>query len=736
MTIKIQCPCGVKYALEISAEHLNNPIRFVCNQCGADSSAAINQIVRQQFEGSEQPAESMRGQPVRVPMAEVASPICHRHSDQPAMTECLVCKKPICPECMKLFGYVCSAYCAGQAERAGVQLPVFEGQRDVVEARFWKKVRRVVACVLVVLALLVAGAAWYNFFGSRPKAAYAVKFSEKRNDGFCRFISQDQVLVQHGNKLARYDVKQKREVWSIPLVDPEHIKESAAAWVDADQFADENRKLRLARLKAEGKRREAELEALFMEREAPKSEAHKLAEAAKMIEEELLRQVQFHVEDTDIWLAFTNKLAHVDWTSGAMDKEIPLDGQFQRFIAREGALLAVCDRGLGERALTHVRLPGGEAQTEMLKPELVRGTNNNRILLPDIDIPVTAMTIHIRPNAMDGPEERFMESAVGTYIVNAGTNVAEMRVAMVQENITQHRSMKERTGKSVLESDLNASKTAEVANEILNEFQEQRTGGVRFEDESRYLVTIRRKLANGSVPDWTGEVVGPPQLLTLNTVDVLTAGKTMMVIDKHNQKRWETKLAYPALRGWMLGGQVPWRNGEADLLMPCVERGNTLYFFDQGVLAAFDIITGNARWRLPTVGASNIKFDDQGMMYVITSSAQQDQIKYSDQIDVTRKNVPMVMKVDPANGTVLWSLRQTGQTCLFSGKFFYAAEAHGGRFGKDVPAHTRIYRLHPRDGRVIWDHIEQQYPVDLDFRDNKIVALFPDEMKVLQFLSL
>ena len=724
MTIKIQCPCGVKYALEIGAEHVNNPIRFVCNQCGADSSSAINQIVRQQFGATN---------------AEPATLICHRHSDQPATTECLVCKKPICPECMKLFGYVCSAYCAGQAERAGVDLPVYEGQRDVVEARFWKKARRSAAVALVILAALMGVAAWYNFSGSRPKPAYTVKFAEKRSDGFCRFISQDQILIRHGNKLARYDVKQKKEVWFTPLIDPEHIKESAAAWVDAEQFNADNRKLRLARLKAEGKRREAEMESLFMESEAPKSEAQQLAEAAERIEEELLRQVRFHIEGADIWLAYTNKLAHVDWSSGAMDKEIPLSGEFKRFIAREGALLAVCDRGLGERALTHVRLPAGEAQTEMLKAELASVTNRNRILLPDIDIPVTAMTIHIRPNAIDGPEERFIESAAGTYIVNAGSNVAEMRVAMVEQKITQHRTMKERTGSSVLESDLNASKTAEVANEILNEIQEQRTGGLRFEDESRYLVTIRRKAAGASVPDWIGEVLGPPQLLTLNTVDVLTAGKMMMVIDKHNQKRWETRLAYPVSSGIMLGGSVPWRDDEADLLMPCVERGNTLFFFDQGVLAAFDIVTGNARWRLPTVGASSLKFDHEGMMYVTTSSAQQDQIKYRDQIDVTRKNVPMLMKVDPVNGKVFWTLRQTGQTCLFSGKFFYAAEAHGAggrRFGKDVPAHTRIYRLHPRDGRVIWDHVERQYPVDIDFRDNRIVALFPDEVKVLEFLSI
>src|SRR6185295_6473302 len=105
--------------------------------------------------------------------------------------------------------------------------------------------------------------------------------------------------------------------------------------------------------------------------------------------------------------------------------------------------------------------------------------------------------------------------------------------------------------------------------------------------------------------------------------------------------------------------------------------------------AAFEIATGNARWRLPTVGASELKFDSEGMMYVVTTSAQQEQIKYSDQIDVSHQTVPVLVKVDPRDGKVLWSLKQRGQTCVFSGKFFYGAEAHargGRRFGKDVPA--------------------------------------------------
>jgi hypothetical protein len=53
-----------------------------------------------------------------------------------------------------------------------------------------------------------------------------------------------------------------------------------------------------------------------------------------------------------------------------------------------------------------------------------------------------------------------------------------------------------------------------------------------------------------------------------------------------------------------------------------------------------------------------------------------------------------------------------------------------------VPAYIRIYRLHPADGRIVWDHIEQGYPLSIDFRENEIVALFEKELKVLTFMAL
>ena len=117
-------------------------------------------------------------------------------------------------------------------------------------------------------------------------------------------------------------------------------------------------------------------------------------------------------------------------------------------------------------------------------------------------------------------------------------------------------------------------------NELMNEMQVERTGGMRTEDESRYQVTIKRLLAS-SVAEWTGEVVGPAALLSGKTVDVLTAGKAIYVFDKTNKKLWESKLAYPVDPLMLLDSE--WFDDPKGKRTPFVERGPMLYFFDQGV---------------------------------------------------------------------------------------------------------------------------------------------------------
>src|ERR1017187_4450173 len=210
--------------------------------------------------------------------------------------------------------------------------------------------------------------------------------------------------------------------------------------------------------------------------------------------------------------------------------------------------------------------------------------------------------------------------------------------------------------KSALDSgNVNVTRTAEVANEILNEMQRDRGGDTVEEDQSRYQVAIRRP-GSTEAADWTGEVVGPPALFPLKTVNVLTAGKTVIVFDKTNRKLWQTALAYSVVHGaGAFGGENTQFGGG-----PCVKRGDSLFVFDQAVLTAFDLATGNVRWRLPSVGIAGLFFDDRGMMYVNSTTASPENIKYAREIDINQKTDAVFLKINPRTGRQLWSTKPGG----------------------------------------------------------------------------
>ena len=63
---------------------------------------------------------------------------------------------------------------------------------------------------------------------------------------------------------------------------------------------------------------------------------------------------------------------------------------------------------------------------------------------------------------------------------------------LLESRIVTRDAMKPPPAKSVLNGNLTVAKTDELSNEILNEAQRERGGGVVQEDESRYLATIRR----------------------------------------------------------------------------------------------------------------------------------------------------------------------------------------------------------------------------------------------------
>ncbi len=244
--MKIQCACGAKYEFAASPEMVKSPVRFVCPACGLDSSDFVNGLIREEFGGAApataprqpapEPAPAARvGVPAAATGATTAAPVahdapqrCHKHPDQFTIEQCYICSKPICPKCMELFGYVCSPLCRGKAESQGIAVPVYAGQRSVVEARAWRRTVRVSAALAVVVLAALGAWFWYAWFGSVPRAVYAVRFPERSYSGQSAFYGKDQLVFLHGDLLARHDLKLKRELWSRHLLDLKEIDAAVA----------------------------------------------------------------------------------------------------------------------------------------------------------------------------------------------------------------------------------------------------------------------------------------------------------------------------------------------------------------------------------------------------------------------------------------------------------------------------------------------------------------------------
>jgi len=104
---------------------------------------------------------------------------------------------------------------------------------------------------------------------------------------------------------------------------------------------------------------------------------------------------------------------------------------------------------------------------------------------------------------------------------------------------------------------------------VTSETEEPESAATASEQDSQRKRSLFQATPDDA-PEWTGEVIGPPWLFSLKTVDVLTAGKAIYVFDKSNRKLWESKLAYPVDPGLLR--DTSWMEDYDGALSPCVER--------------------------------------------------------------------------------------------------------------------------------------------------------------------
>ena len=764
--MKIQCSCGAKFAFDITAEMAGNAVKFVCPACGLDISDYVNHL----SETSEAPL---------APATSDVQQRCPKHPDQFVTDRCYVCSKPLCPKCMELFGYVCSPLCRGKAEAQGIEVPLYAGQKSVRDARLWRKTVWTATTIAAVVLSLLGFWFWYAWIGGIPRPVYSVAFAQPAYSGRSFFGGKDQLVFLHGDTLARHDLKQKKEIWSRHLTDKKQIDDAIAQITKATQVAID---------KANSEDPD----------HAPKMPSPE--KLRKSMEKQAAAELDLRVCGSNIWVVSPGKLVRYDWENGNPVKEIPVRGGLGALISCGDELLQM-EEDSGIRIVTHINLDTCEARTEefgrrepavadmgnqqgvvvksggrasasgrrseraglpvgmpgqdagkIMEPAKVAQQAQHLSLAASIALPVIVANSRSQERILaeaDGQPGRKPPSAESKRppeeeftIIPTKEGMVQFSVKLIEEHIVTRAAMKASPAKPALDGNLSVAKTAQLSNEMLNDMQRERGGEVVLEDESRYLVTIRRPEA----PEfWSGEVTGRPTLFPLKTVNVLAANKMVVVLDQANKKLWQSTLNFNVVgRLTTLDkDKSPYGQG------PCVEHKDALYIFDQGVLTTFDLATGNARWRLPSVGIAGMFFDEKDMMYLNTTTASLDSLKYSNQIDITKKDVNVVMKIDSCTGKTLWSAEPGGLVNYVSGKFIYTVYSYASDQDEDEGdspytvdsimgrhATMSIKRLNPDNGHLMWEHCQDRFPYDVQFDNPSIRLVFKNEVQVLKYFSL
>ena len=791
--MKIQCPCGAKYAFDVTPDMAQRRVEFICSACGRDSSDAINELIRREL-AADSSSSSTVSLPAAAPAAAPEIPVaaaapastparvqvrvgdagrsaataaalkmCPKHPGQRVTSECVVCHRPICPKCMQLFGYVCSPHCREKAELQGIEIPVFEGQRDVVQRKQWRKMGLIGSVVSGVVLVLAGVWFWYAWFGSVPSPTFSVRFAEAAYSGSSSLGADHQLVFLHGGTLARYDIKSGKEIWSRELLDKDAIAKEAESRL---KQMTEARDRAIGEMGGEGWKLPS------------------LEKVTALLHRAITASMELYVRNHNVWVAAPGKLIRFDWETGNPVQTLDLD---VGSVNRQGDELSVAGvNDSGQEIVTHVNLDTGakseqvlsdasvpasalaasragstaagaglsSGQSKSLDPNAIAAEYPHMSFAQKLALPATLSVARNQERALNemreddngGTPHKSTQTNSGPVreefrIIPTADGVVQFSARLLETKYEKHTVMKAPPKKSALNGAVNVTKTAQVANEILNEMQRNKFGDTEVENVSLYRVTIR--CPDKDVPEWQGEVNGPPTLYPLKTVNVVGAGKSITVLDKQNKLLWTSKLNYKLPRGVGAFGEDVAASGVGQ--GPCVERGDTLYVFDEGVLSDFDLATGNARWRLPTVGVSGLYFDGNGMLYASSTSANPESLKYSRQIDITTKVKDVLLKIDPRNGKILWSAEPGGAIAYVSGKYIYTLQSYQPvendspyhqETGLETPAYMRIKRISPKNGTVMWEYFQQRAPLDVQFDQNLIQVVFRKEVQVLKYLSL
>lgn len=637
---------------------------------------------------------------------------------------------------------------------------------------------------LAIGVLFLAGSLWYYTLGRKPKLVVSAKITAKTGLPVSHLIAPGEVLLLVGTKATLYDLAAGKPKWStdagplrvtaapaatappVARATPPPQPQSQLEMLPLDQLPPQILQARVERRRAKLQKWAAELNARrgnlntslkvanFKNDEA-KYEAELVEARAEIaalqkysgVTSVALREdapVPAAVETTEssfepgkqeifsdgsaIWMIQERSVRMLDRANGRVTKEIQLAGNFRKAMPGAGCLYVVS----GESAVQHVsRIASADGSVQT------------------IDVTGASAEQRFEWNQGGQPPTPSVQPQ-RTEFSASGAELLQMNVRLVEKKITERQALKRDSVADWEAADKNttggwSNDAAVIAQTMANDAQREMTGGKELIDESSYEVVLRRPFQAGSAEGAPVVVRGRPDVFSTASLDLVTAGQTLIAFDRANKKLWEAKLAFPANAPSYDPGIGP---TAATAFHPCLEDDKRLYFFDKGFLNAFDRKTGTTLWRLPSVGIRKVQLDAGGMLdsaavlYVTSDNGSAETLQYSQQ--AAAPSLPLVFKIDAGTGKILWKQEKYEDCFVSGGSVYVTLEARNAEdlvnavFDRSKAIQTRfkLYKLSARDGKPQWEWFQTRRPLRIEADKKKVTLLFADELQVLTSLAL
>jgi len=313
--------------------------------------------------------------------------------------------------------------------------------------------------------------------------------------------------------------------------------------------------------------------------------------------------------------------------------------------------------------------------------------------------------------------------------VPAGDSLAQLTVKLETPKITTVKAMKP-VGESALDGKTSImSDPTALMDEIANEIARASGAGTKEVNASSYSVTLKRIFSKSKTADWKGELKGDIAFFPGREVDCLTDMESLFIFNKQNKLLKKAKMSFPIHPAYFTGSEN----------VPFLEHGGRLYFFNHGVLTAYDLPSGEAAWRLPSVGIFSLQADDDRNLYIHSTTAPPESIQFSEQEYLKNRPLPILIKVDAETGKKRWETTKVGQKSGLAGDYLYATRRSSGSMGALTGAAGKdqftLYRIDPGDGDRIFEKVIQGSGA-IDYNGTRILVEQGAHYVVYKYLSL